>query len=108
MGMDIQTYDFIVRNLRQAQKAVQLASREAPLQKGYKGFDLALAAITGTQEAFGDTWQATRDPLTAIEFMTEGIEALGLCNAGAAGPSIKIAIGHMQSIIDELDPPAAV
>jgi hypothetical protein len=63
---------------------------------------MALQTIREAQEAFGKTWTATRDPLTAIDLMNKGIAALSLFNAGEARSSVTIAMDHMQAIIDRL------
>lgn len=99
MGMDVKTHDFVVHHLRQAQQAIELAQRGAPAKAD---FGPALQLMSDTQTECGDTSEATRDPLTIGSLMKKGISALRRVNASAAGPSVAMAINHMQQIVVRL------
>ena len=98
--MDVDTRDFVIHHLRQAQLAIELAQRGAPVQTD---FGPTLETISETRTECGDTPEATRDPVKIGRLMNEEIRALTLINAGeAAASSVAMAIGHMQKIADRM------
>lgn len=101
-GKNQATHDYIVFKLAEAVKQLVQAQRAAPVQKGYKNFDLAIDIVRSCQKTFGDAWETTRDANTAMPDMVSARTRLTLLHTGTAAQSVAAAVKHIDEIIKAL------
>jgi len=95
-GMNQATHDYIVFKLGQALQMLLLAQATTAVRKGHKNFDMAIGFVHECEKIFGGTWEATRDPNTAMPALESAKAKLILVHAGEAATSVGAALRLAQ------------